>query len=687
MDPADRQHFVNQLARFGSLRHFETRFRMATGAIRDFEVSSEVIQFQGRPHSFNFMRDITERKLKAQALWESEAEFRLLFDKAPMGMAIVDSESGRFLAVNPRMGEILDCPPAELVTRSFQEFTHPDHLESDWKSVRDLAQGLAPEVRKEKRYISRSGRVVWARMTMVLMPGMPRRQLSLVEDISETHEAQDSLKTTLERLQKVANRVPGMVYQYRLRLDGTAQLPYTSEAIRDIYRISPEAVRENAIPLNAVHHPEDQAAILASILASAETLSPWKQEYRVKFEDGTVRHLYGDAVPEREEDGSTLWTGFITDITERKQLEAQFLQAQKMESLGVLAGGVAHDMNNVLAAILSLASAQQMHHAPGSPTHQAFEIIRSAATRGGSMVKNLLNFARQGPGEVGEVNLNEVLQGEVQLLERTTLAKVRLDMDLAPDLHTIQGDLSALTHAFMNLCVNAVDAMDGKGTLSLRTRNLDGGQVEVRVEDSGCGMSSAVLARAIDPFFTTKEVGKGTGLGLSMVYNTMKSHQGQMHIQSEPGQGTTVSLRFPVSEPRRTEAESPSQAPDSAAGPLHVLLVDDDDLVLAATEMLLEVLGHRVTTATSGEVALAKVQAGARPDVVILDMNMPGLGGSGTLPRLRALCPDLPVLLATGRADQGALDLIRDYPGLTLLAKPFSLEEIEGYLLGIAQAR
>ena len=160
-----------------------------------------------------------------------------------------------------------------------------------------------------------------------------------------------------------------------------------------------------------------------------------------------------------------------------------------------------------------------------------------------------------------------------------------------------------------------------------------------------------------------------------------------MHIQSEPGQGTTVSLRFPVSEPRRTEAESPSQAPDSAAGPLHVLLVDDDDLVLAATEMLLEVLGHRVTTATSGEVALAKVQAGARPDVVILDMNMPGLGGSGTLPRLRALCPDLPVLLATGRADQGALDLIRDYPGLTLLAKPFSLEEIEGYLLGIAQAR
>jgi len=411
VDSGDRQHFVNQLARNGSLRHFETRFRMASGAIRDFEVSSEVIQFQGRPHSFNFMRDITERKLKAQALWESEAEFRLLFDKAPMGMAIVDSESGRFLAVNPRMGEILDCPPAELVTRSFQEFTHPDHLESDWKSVRDLAQGLAPEVRKEKRYISRSGRVVWARLTMVLMPGMPRRQLSLVEDISEAHVAQDSLKATLERLQKIADRVPGMVYQYRLRPDGTAHLPYASEAIRDIYRISPEAVRETAAALNGVHHPEDHAAIMASILASAETLTPWKQEYRVKFEDGTVRHLYGDALPEREPDGSTLWTGFITDITERKHLEAQFQQAQKMESLGSLAGGVAHDMNNVLAAILGLASAQQMRHEPGSTTYQAFEIIRSAATRGGSMVKNLLNFARQSPGEEGDVNLNEVLLG------------------------------------------------------------------------------------------------------------------------------------------------------------------------------------------------------------------------------------------------------------------------------------
>ena len=687
VDSGDRQHFVNQLARNGSLRHFETRFRMASGAIRDFEVSSEVIQFQGRPHSFNFMRDITERKLKAQALWESEAEFRLLFDKAPMGMAIVDSESGRFLAVNPRMGEILDCPPAELVTRSFQEFTHPDHLESDWKSVRDLAQGLAPEVRKEKRYIARSGRVVWVRLTMVLMPGMPRRQLSLVEDISEAHMAQASLKATLERLQKIADRVPGMVYQYRLRPDGTAHLPYASEAIRDIYRISPEAVRETAAALNGVHHPEDHAAIMASILASAETLTPWKQEYRVKFEDGTVRHLYGDALPEREPDGSTLWTGFITDITERKHLEAQFQQAQKMESLGSLAGGVAHDMNNVLAAILGLASAQQMRHEPGSTTYQAFEIIRSAATRGGSMVKNLLNFARQSPGEDGDVNLNEVLLGEVRLLERTTLAQVRLDMDLAPDLHNIRGDLSALTHAFMNLCVNAVDAMDGKGTLSLRTRNLDGGQVEVRLEDTGCGMSSAVLARAIDPFFTTKEIGKGTGLGLSMVYNTVKAHQGQMDIQSEPGHGTTVSLRFPSSEARRTEAESPSQARDSVAGPLHVLLVDDDDLVLAATEMLLEVLGHRVTTVTSGEAALAQLQEGARPDVVILDMNMPGLGGGGTLPRLRALCPDLPILLATGRADQSALDLIQDHQGVTLLPKPFSLDEIEVYLQGIAQAR
>jgi len=167
----------------------------------------------------------------------------------------------------------------------------------------------------------------------------------------------------------------------------------------------------------------------------------------------------------------------------------------------------------VLGAILGLASAHIENQPAGSTAHRAFGTIIKAAERGGKVVKGMLNFARQSPAEDREIDVNAVLREEVRLLERTTLSKVRLEMDLAPDLRAIRGDASALTHAFMNLCVNAVDALPENGTLALRTRNVDKDWIEVQVEDSGTGMGKEVLERALDPFFTTKEQGKGTGLG------------------------------------------------------------------------------------------------------------------------------------------------------------------------------
>ncbi len=373
--------------------------------------------------------------------------------------------------------------------------------------------------------------------------------------------------------------------------------------------------------------------------------------------------------------------GVSRDITDRKkaeaerrQLEAQVQQAQKLESLGGLASGVAHDMNNVLGAILGLASASLPSQAPGTAARQAFETIILAAERGGKLVKGLLTFARQSPAEARVLDLNALLREEVHLLEHTALSGIDLELDLADDLRPVRGDASALAHAFMNLCLNAVDAMPEGGTLTLQTCNGDPGWVEALVADSGVGMTAEVMARATDPFFTTKAQGKGTGLGLPMAYSIVKAHQGQLELQSEPGRGTWVRLRFPACpEPAPPAAV---QDPAPAAGPLRVLLVDDDDLVQCSVTMLLEVLGHQALVASSGEEALAKIAEGCRPDAVVLDMNMPGLGGAGTLPRLHELCPGLPVLLATGRADQGALDLVAAHPGVRLLSKPFTLEEL-----------
>jgi CheY-like chemotaxis protein len=338
------------------------------------------------------------------------------------------------------------------------------------------------------------------------------------------------------------------------------------------------------------------------------------------------------------------------DITERKQaetvqarLQAQLQQAQKMDSLGCLAGGVAHDMNNVLAAILALASANLGPEAEHGPSYLAFDTIAKAAVRGGQVVKSLLSVARESPAEVRDLDINALLQEEIRLLERTTLAKVRLEVDLAADLRPIRGDGSALSHAFINLCVNAVEAMAGNGVLTLRTRNVDNAWIELLVGDTGCGMTKIVQAQALNPFFTTKEVGKGTGLGLSMVYRTVRSHNGQLDIQSEPGRGTRMRLRFPAIEPAAGPAAPASiPQPRRSKGALSVLLVDDDELIRSSVERLLAAMGHTVTAVASGEAALVLLEADFRPEVVILDINMPGIGGCGTLPRLRALRPICP---------------------------------------------
>jgi len=422
----------------------------------------------------------------------------------------------------------------------------------------------------------------------------------------------------------------------------------------------------------------DARRALAAFGAALDEGTMQELDFSVQAQDGP-RHFEARIMPTTRDQVIAI----VRDVTdrmaaqeERRLLENQLLQAQKMESLGVMAGGVAHDMNNVLAAILGLASANVEVASPGSLAHDSFSTIVKAAERGGTLVKGLLTFARTTPSEGRPLDVNALIRDELRLLERTTFATVSPALELAQDLLPIRGEAGALSHALMNLCVNAVDAMPGGGALTLRTRNAEG-WVEVEVEDSGTGMSRDVLERAMDPFFTTKAPGKGTGLGLAMVYATVRAHQGTLTLESEPGRGTVARMRFPASRALPPPAPTPRERP---RGPLNILLVDDDPLVQASTGALLAVLGHSVACSACGEEALAALETGSGPDLVILDLNMPGLGGAATLPLLRARHPGLPVLLATGRADQAALDLAAAHPGVSLISKPFSLEDLRGQL-------
>lgn len=372
----------------------------------------------------------------------------------------------------------------------------------------------------------------------------------------------------------------------------------------------------------------------------------------------------------------------FVDITQRRYMEeelrrteAQLHHVQKLESLGCLAAGIAHDINNVLAAILTMAQALKQDPMATTEPTRGLDIIERAALRGRDLVGRLTSFARKELREAEPINLNQLLQEEVHLLARTTLQKVTCHLDLEVEPPFVRGERGRLGGALMNLCANALDAMPHGGSLSLGTRRTPGSHVEITIRDTGTGMSPEVLARAMEPFYTTKPEGRGSGLGLAMAFATARAHGGILELHSELGQGTTAILRLPeLTDPRDT-LEGGATTEESAM-PLTVLLVDDDPLIRESLPHLLGRLGHRVEVVATGPGALERLASGAAVDVVILDKSMPGMDGLETLARLRQDHPDLPVILATGDLQPSDEVLLLQLGGAHAIAKPFAVEDL-----------
>ncbi len=360
----------------------------------------------------------------------------------------------------------------------------------------------------------------------------------------------------------------------------------------------------------------------------------------------------------------------------RQRLEAKAIRTQKLESLGTLAGGVAHNINNVLAVIMSTASAREMQ--TGSTDDlKAYRIIDRACKRGRDVVKSLMQFARPSLYNVNPVDLHALLSELHKLLESTHQNRVKVVEAFSSEPVWVQGNAGTLSSALMNLCLNAMDALPAGGTLTLRTTASVEGWAVLSVEDNGEGMTPEVLEKAMEPFFTTKEVGKGTGLGLSRAHGVIKAHGGILELSSQPGQGTVVAIRLPrIPTPVQAEALDP-QVPD--LGSLNILLVDDDEDVRILAAMMFKAGGLQATYAGGGEEAMEFLRFNQLPDLVILDHNMPGMDGAETLEAIRALHPDLPVLISSGRPD------IEDWacykrPNVAILSKPFNLAELRAKL-------
>lgn len=550
-------------------------------------------------------------------------------------------------------------------------------VETDQRTERILKEGSD---RFESRHRRKDGTSFPVEVSTRFLPSRAL-MVGYIRDLTEREAAETALRERAAFYRELME----MLGEGVSMVDATETFILANPAAERMFGVAPGGLLGKNLRffLDEAERERVQQFTRRRVLGQAETY-----ELRIRRADGALRTLQTTVTPRFDATGLLIGElGVSRDITEDLQAKETLRLAQKMESLGNLAGGLAHDMNNVLGAILGLASTHLDQEPEGSRLRATFETIQKASLRGRNMVKSLLDFARKDVAGERAVAVNALLRDQAEFLDPTLPGPVNLALDLDPKAGSVLGDADALALMVMNLCSNAVDAMPYGGTLVLSSRALEDGRVLLAVADTGVGMTPETLEHATDPFFTTKPHGKGTGLGLSLAYSTVKAHRGELSLQSRPGQGTRIEIRLPMltSLPERT----PEVAPATLLGSTGrcILLVDDDELIQSAVSAQLEAMGHAAEVACSGEVAMERLAQGYRPEAIILDMNMPGWGGARTLPRLRAALPEVPILLSTGRTDQRALDLARTFPGVAILPKPFGYRDLQAALAAILPSR
>ena len=512
---------------------------------------------------------------------------------------------------------------------------------------------------------------------------------SISRDVTERLDATIRLRDSEARLQTLVDTVLETLIDGLIVIDrrGTVQL-YNRAAERLFDRPATEVVGRNvAMLIPDEFLREDGQFLLSYPRSGMRRIIGGPREVRGRRRDGSTIAIQL-AVGEATHRGEPIYVGIIRDLTQRNRIEAQLRQAQKMEAVGQLTGGLAHDFNNILMVILANIDGLLEETLSASATGKVEQIERSV-TRGAELTRQLLAFSRRQPLQPRPTDLNELVTSLGRLLRRTLGADIAIEYRLAPGLAPASVDRGQLEAALMNLCLNARDAMPAGGRLLIETEAVEideayvrltpdahvGSHLAVAVSDSGTGIAPDLVDRVFEPFFTTKEAGHGTGLGLSMVYGFIKQSNGHVHLTSELGKGTTFRLYLPRSDAATAEpATGPGVVP--VGGKERILVVEDEPQVRARLVEQLRSLGYAVDGMPDGAAGITAFEQADPPyDLLLTDMVMPGPFGGRTLAdRAVRLRPGTPVVLMSGytaETQAGAGD-----PGWKLLAKPFRKREL-----------
>ncbi|MCA1661977.1 MAG: PAS domain S-box protein [Novosphingobium sp.] len=694
LHPDDHDRIVAQsIAGEASLKPFtlEARYRRGDGEWRWMHsVSQPSFDAEGAHNGFiGVVFDLTEAREAERHLRETEERLRLATESAGIGTWEWDLPrlTGNWSAQAQRilgMDRGDDVPLAERMEAIVAE-DREGVLAHIGERVRE-----GGDLDMEYRVQRPDGEIRWVASRGIVLrnaEGRMVRALGTVRDITERRRAQERLEELNRTLESaVAERTRERNAMWRLSrdlllvLDTRLRIVSINPIVAELTGYSADEVTGR--PFTRFLHPNDQVALAEAIhRGRRERIS--EVEARVITRDGELRQFVWSASPEG---GQAYVSG--RDVTEerdrlRELLDAQeaLRQAQKLEAIGQLTGGVAHDFNNLLSPIIGGLDILRRRGVGGEREQRLIDGALQSAERAKVLVQRLLAFARRQPLQVRAIELAPLLDGLRGLLASTLGPRVELRIETEPGLAAVMADSNQLEMAILNLAVNARDAMPQGGRLAVEARNATSEEgarfVELSVGDDGVGMDDETLARAIEPFFSNKGVGKGTGLGLSMVEGLTAQLGGSLRIASRPGEGTTVTLALPAAAVRPAARAEPGAAPPESSARGRILLVDDEPLVRLGTAETLREEGFEVDEADDGDAAIA-LAAGNAYACVITDYLMPGLNGVELARRLREQWPGLPILLLSGYADPEA------FSELPYLTKPCFAADLLQAIAGLS---
>lgn len=657
--------------------------RESARAIKDAE--GNVLYYEGAAE------DITDHKQAEEALRASEEKYRTILGAIKEGYYETDLQ-GNFIFFNDSLCEIFGYFKEELLGLHYREVISKQNTKDVYKAFNQIYRTGNPLLLINHEIVQKDGHKKYVELSGSLRigdKGQPAGFYGIIRDITDRKQAEKEIKKRQRFVESVLYNAPDAI----VTLDASHHVTEWNPGAEHIFGYRRyEAIGRDLDDLITRKKAVTEAKLLTRQILSGSRVTPREMlRYR---KDGTEVNVIGSGSPIII-DGELLGLVVIyTDITglkqteeEKKRLGVQLQHAQKMEAIGTLSAGIAHNFNNLLMTIQGNTSLMLLKTDPGHPNYVRLQNIERAVESGAKLNSQLLGYAREGRYEIKLLDMNQLLTETFDTFA-VTKPEVRLQKELVEDIWAIMGDKGQLQQVMLNLFINAADAMPRGGDFFVKTektthQNMNdkpytvtpGNYVLMTLRDTGVGMDEKTMERIFDPFFTTKGLSEGTGLGLASVYGIIKAHKGYIDVKSKKGQGTTFSIYLPASgEKLKKEHE---QYHEIITGYETVLLVDDEEMVLDVGAQMLETLGYRVLVAGGGKEAIDVYRENSDSIcVVILDMVMPDMGGDETYEKLKEINPAVRVLLSSGYSIKGRAHLIMLRGCDGFIQKPFGMKDI-----------